>query len=219
MSQLNDEKAASPHPLRELFPEYATAIVLGGAPEPQPELMAHLDTCPECRADLNELIVLITNVYTGQIPSVESYPAPDLGFLPQPIAKPAQPWLIDELGRLLISFSDALISTLMPRINMVGVARGQFLFRYVQDASTVRNMEVTIDVFAEDTARTFGRVRIGVDVHGRDAFDQAGSRVIVRSGDAIWQGETDETGLVDLAPIPLDAVRRMRVEITPSRTI
>jgi hypothetical protein len=76
---------------------------------------------------------------------------------------------------------------------------------------------VTIEVFAEDAAHNLGRVRVGVDVPSRDAFDQSGSRVVVRAGEVAWQGETDESGTVDLAPIPLDVVNQMRVEITPLR--
>ena len=73
------------------------------------------------------------------------------------------------------------------------------------------------NAFAEDATRNLGRVRIGVDVPSRDALDQSGSRVVVRAGETAWQGETDESGSVDLAPIPLAVVNQMRVEITPLR--
>ncbi len=116
----------------------------------------------------------------------------------------------------MIQFSDLLLEALAPRA-LTGATRGQFLFRYVQDPGSTQDLGVTIDVFAEDAARTIGRVRVGVDVPSRGAFDQSGSQVVVRAGEVAWQGETDETGSVDLAPIPLDVVPSMRVEITPQR--
>src|SRR5262249_54050267 len=150
--------------------------------------------------------------------------SPDLSFLepaPRPALMPvislsAHPWRLDERGRLAVQFSPALVTTLAPR-PVVGAARGQFLFRYVQDPGSVDDLGVTIEVFAEDAARNLGRVRVGVDVPSRDALDQSGSRVVVRAGEAAWQGETDESGSVDLAPIPLNVVNQMRVEITPLR--
>ena len=220
---LNDETPGSVeqshHSVRTLFPEYATAVALSGAtPDADPALQTHLAACPACRAELDELIELTTAAYAGQIARAPAYPRADLSFLPQPELAPTrgQPWLLDTLGRLVIGFSETLIAALAPRAT-AGATRGQFLFRYVQEPGSVRDLEVTIDVFAEDAARTLGRVRVGVDVPSRGAFDQSGNHVIVRVGEATWQGETDETGSVDLAPIPLDVVQRMRVEITPNR--
>jgi hypothetical protein len=220
---LNDETPKSleqsHHSVRTLFPEYATETALRGAPpDAGSALRAHLAECAACRAELDELIDLTTAAYAGQIARAPYYPRADLSFLPWPEPAPARvrPWLLDELGRLVIGFSEALLAALAPRAT-AGAPRGQFLFRYVQEPGSVHDLEVTIDVFAEDAARTLGRVRIGVDVPSRGAFDQSGSQVVVRAGETILQGETDETGSVDLAPIPLDVVQRMRVEITPSR--
>jgi hypothetical protein len=220
---LDDETRAqqSHQPLREWFPEFATAVALRGQPPIiGPALDAHLAACTACRGELGELVDLTTAAYAGQIARASSYPAADLSFLPRPVQPAVQghPWLLDELGRLVIQFSESLVEALVPRA-ITGATRGQFLFRYVQDPGSTQDLGVTIDVFAEDAARTLGRVRIGVDVPSRGAFDQSGSRVVVRVGEVAWQGETDETGSVDLAPIPLDVVRNMRVEITPNREL
>jgi len=222
--ELDDERSGSaeqPHDaIRELFPAHATAIALGGAPQPaDPALLAHLGACAECRAELDELVALTVAAYDGAVAAAPAYPAADLAFLTPPAPLPrarGHPWRLDGLGRLLIEFSEALIETLTPR-SFAGAARGQFLLRYVQEPGSVGDLDVTIEVFAEDAARGIGRVRVGVDVPSRGPFDQSGSRVVVRADTASWQGETDETGSVDLAPIPLDAVPRLRVEITPLR--
>jgi hypothetical protein len=219
----NDEAPGSieqsHHPVRELFPKYATTAALSDTlPDTDPALQPHLAACGACQAELSDLVELTTAAYTGQIARAPAYPHADLSFLPRPAQSPAhgRPWLLDALGRLVIQFSEALVGALAPPA-AAGAARGQFLFRYVQEPGSVSDLEVTIDVFAEDAARTLGRVRVGVDVASRGAFDQSGNHVTVRVGEVTWQGETDETGSVDLAPIPLDVVRHMRVEITPHR--
>ena len=221
-SDLNDERIISTDRLhataREQFPAYAAAVARGDAPPRDDQFQAHLTVCAACRAELDELVAVAVSAYSGQIAAAPAYPTADLSFLRPGPAPPARdhPWLIDELGRLAIQFSDALVAMLAPRA-AVGAARGQFLFRYVQDPGSVDDLGVTIEVFAEDAARNLGRVRVGVDVPSRDALDQSGSRVVVRAGEAAWQGETDESGSVDLAPIPLNVVNQMRVEITPFR--
>jgi hypothetical protein len=225
---LNDERinsAGLPHAAaREQLPAHAAALARGHALAPDAELSTHLAACAACRAELDELAAVAMSAYDGQIPAAPAYPAADLSFLTPAdalVATPAlpthaHPWQIDKRGRLAIQFSPALVAGLAPRA-AVGAARGQFLFRYVQEPGSVDDLGVTIEVFAEDAARNLGRVRVGVDVPSRDALDQSGSRVVVRAGEAAWQGETDESGSVDLAPIPLNVVNQMRVEITPMR--
>jgi hypothetical protein len=114
----------------------------------------------------------------------------------------------------VVRFSAAMLEGLRPRA-LVGAMRGQLVLRYVQDPATTADLGVTIEVYAEDLARTVGRVRVGVDVPGRDPLDMAGSRVVLRTDRDEWQAETDETGGVDFAPVPLAALPSLRVEITP----
>ena len=225
---LNDERINSidlPHAVaREQFPAYAAAVARGDRLPHANQLQAHLAACPACRAELAELVTLVNAAYTSQIDVASAYPIADLSFLASAdnqVATPARPiftdpWRMDEHGRLTIQFSVGLVAGLAPRA-AVGAARGQFLFRYIQDRGSVDDLGVTIEVFAEDAARNLGRVRVGVDVPSRDALDQSGSQVVIRAGGIAWEGETDESGLVDLVPIPLNLVNQMRVEITPMR--
>jgi hypothetical protein len=219
---LGDERAgdvATMHEtLRALLPLHATTVALGGAqPAAWPDLEQYLAACPACRAELEELSELTSAAYSDQITPAPAYPDPDLTFLPAAQARAhKRPWLLDEMGRLVVELSEALLKTLASPA-LAGAMRGQFLYRYVQDPGSVEDLEVTIEVFAEDTNQERGRVRVAVDIPSRDPLDQSGSRVVVRADEQAWQGETDESGCVDFTPIPLAALPRLRVEIAPLR--
>jgi hypothetical protein len=118
-------------------------------------------------------------------------------------------------GVTVVQFSEALLEALRPRA-LAGAMRGPLVLRYVQDPATTADMGVTIEVYADDLARTVGRVHVGVDLPGRDPLDMAGSRVVLRAATGQWEGETDETGGADFAPVPLAALPTLRVEITPA---
>lgn len=114
----------------------------------------------------------------------------------------------------MVQFSGAMLEALRPYA-LVGAARGELVLRYVQDPLTTADMGVTIEVYAEDQARTVGRVHVGVDIPWRDPLDMAGSLVVLRAASGEWRGETDETGRADFAPVPLSALPSLRVEVTP----
>jgi hypothetical protein len=191
----------------ERLSEYVSAQALGAAPERlSPELRAAANQA--WREDREELLALVEAAFGGGVPPA-SAPAPDLSFL-----RRGQRSMNETLGQKVIQFSDALIASLRPQA-LVGATRGQLVLRYVQDPTTTAELGVTIEVYAEDTARTVGRVRVGVDLPGRDPLDMAGSQVVLRADGAEWRSETDETGGVDFTPVPLTALPNLRVEIMP----
>jgi hypothetical protein len=201
------------------LPEYATAAALGRAPESlYPDIAAHLAQCAACRAEIDELLDLTLYVYDGKLAPSPSYPQANLTFLPKPNLwpDPARLWVVDQRGRLMISLSQPLLVDVAS--SLAGAPRGRLLYRYIQDPGSVEDLEVTIEVFAEDTTRRQGRVQIVVDVPSRGPLDQIGSRVILRADDHEWAGETDESGYVDFAPVPLNLVPQLRVEIAPLRS-
>jgi hypothetical protein len=208
------------HAIRELLPIYAMELALGGAPEiTYADVAAHLASCAACRADLDELQELTSLAYTGQIEAAPYYPSVNLSFMHLPVApldSPQKSWLIDALGHLIVVFSDALLEALR-QPTLAGATRGQLLYRYVQEPGSVQDLDVTIEAFVEDAASRFGRVRVGVDVPSRGPFDQAGSQVVLRAGETTWQDQTDEVGSVDFAPIPLEVLPQLRVEVIPLR--
>jgi hypothetical protein len=205
--------------IRERLPEYATQTALGQAPEETyPQVAAHLNVCETCRAEFAELLNLTTDMYSGQVAVADSYPPCDLAFLRQPtMASPQHPpWLIDELGRVVIVFSQQLLEALR-QPGMAGALRGQLLYRYMPEVGSLPDLDVTIAAFVEEAATGAGRVRVDVEVPSRGPFDQSGNQVVLHADDSIWQDETDEVGSVDFAPFPLEALPRLRVQITPLR--
>ena len=208
------------------LPEYATAAALGTPPEDRyPDVAAHLAGCAACRAELEELLALTVPAYAGEVEAAPTYPRPDLSFLGAPAGRPGavraphqpeQSWLLDAAGRLVIAFSQGLLDRLRQPA-LAGAARGRLLYRYAREAGAADDLEVTIEVFAEDPARDLGRVRVCVEAAGRDPLDQAGNRVELRAGSLACHGETDETGEVAFPALPLAALPGLRVEIAPRR--
>lgn len=201
---------------REAMPEYAAQRALGQQPDQAPpELARHIGACAACRGELDELVELTDTAYAGRLERAASYPRPNLSFLSAP-APAEQPGLLDQIGRVVIAFSEALLASLQAP-TLAGALRGQLLYRYTQGGGS-HNIDVTVEVFSEDAARERGRLQIMVELLDHDPLDQSGSRVIVQTGDAAWTGATDETGCVSFAGIPLRALPRLRVEVVPKTT-
>lgn len=205
---------------REAMPEYAALCALGQQPDlAPPELARHIGTCATCNGELAELVELTDTAYTGRLERASSYPKPNLSFLAAPASPPApaaQPGLLDQIGRVVITFSEALLASLQAP-SLAGALRGQLLYRYTQGGGP-HNIDVTVEVFSEDTARERGRLQIMVELLDHDPLDQSGSRVIVQTGDDALTGATDETGCVSFAGIPLRVLPRLRVEVVPKTT-
>ncbi len=208
------------HPFREELPAYAAALAVGAdAAARAPSIAAHLAACPDCAAELHELLELVRPAYAGALTPAAHYPAVDLTFLEAPMQLPqptAPAWRFDA-GRLAIRFSDALLASMRqrPLVGAARGARGELIFRYTQEPASLHDLDVSIEVYTEDVAQQQGRVRVGVDVASRSPLDQHGSLVTLYLGEANWEAETDETGCVDFVPVPLEDLPSLRVEITP----
>jgi hypothetical protein len=178
-------------------------------------MVAHIAVCPDCAAELRELLALVQPAYAGTLIPAPHSPAVDLGFLETP--RPQPPIWRFEAGRLEIRFSNALLVNMrqQPLAGAARAARGQLLYRYTQEPGSVDDLDVSIEVYTEDEAQQLGRVRVAVDVASRSPLDQHGSLVTLYLGEANWGAETDETGCVDFAPVPLKHLPSLRVEITP----
>jgi hypothetical protein len=184
-----------------------------------PSIAAHLTACPDCAAELLELLELVRPVYAGTLVPQERAPSADLAFLEVPtqrLQQTAPVWRLDA-GRLEIRFSSALLAGMrqQPLAGAARAARGQLIFRYTQEPGSVHNLDVSIEVYTENAAQQQGRVRVGVDVASRSPLDQHGSLVTLYLGEANWKAETDETGCVEFVPVPLQELPSLRVEITP----
>jgi hypothetical protein len=218
------DRDRSAHSFRDELPIYAAALAIGvDADAAVPGIAVHLAACPDCAAELSELLELVRPAYAGTLTPAARYPAVDLAFLrasSQPPQSSAPVWRF-EAGRLSIHFSSALLPSLRPQ-SLAGAARaarGELLLRYTQEPGSVQDLDVSIEVYAENAAQQQGRVRVGVDVASRSPLEQHGSLVKLFLGQANWEAETDETGCADFVPVPLDDLPSLRVEITPLREI
>lgn len=186
-----------------LLSDYVAALIRGQDPaRAVPEAAAHVAACPQCQADVPALTTMAAHALHGGSQPV-SAPAPDLSFLP----RPTQSAIILRLGY-------AMARAATPP-TLAGATRGSLMLRYTQDRTTTAGVEVAVEVYAEDADRTSGRVRVSVDLPGREPLDMAGSCVVLRLGEQSWNAETDEIGSADFAPVPLTRLSEMLVEVTP----
>jgi hypothetical protein len=221
MPEQHHEHRHSPnpyHPLSDLLPGYAAALALGYPPaELYDDLVAHLRTCAACQADLDDLLEIVEPVYAGAFERARTRSKPDLSFLEEPVIanQTARPWRLDA-GRLLITFSESFLAALRQPA-LAGLARGRLLYRYTQEPGSIADLDVEVEVYAEDLAQRNGRVRVCVDVPSRGPLDQTGSVVVLQAGQVRLEGATDESGTVDFAPVPLEELPYLRVKIVPLR--
>ncbi|MBV9788720.1 MAG: hypothetical protein JOZ51_11130 [Chloroflexi bacterium] len=208
---IQSHRSEQPDPLcdsvQTLLPGYVTAEALGQhTSRSYRDVAAHLHTCAHCREALDELRALTIDAYNGVVAPAPSYPQPNLAFLSaQPAA--AQPWRIDEWGRLIVVFSQALLDSLRPPA-LAGAARGQLLYSYTLQPP---GLDVQIDVFA--TGAQIGFVRINVESLDRDPLDQTPSQVVARAAGATWHGTTDESGCIAFDAVPLADLPHLTIEI------
>lgn len=214
----SDEIAApsTDHIPRDLLPAYATLIAIGSSPAATyPGYALHLSSCAACGAELDALLRLVAPAYVGLTTSAPSHLQPNLAALdaPPPVVR-SDHSAIDALGRLLIRFSDALLDA-MRQPALAGAARGQLLYRYIQDPGSLQDLDVTIEIYSEDAAHNVGHIRVDVDAPSRGPFDQSGARVVLRAGETSWESQTDEAGCANFTRFPLNTLSQLRVEITP----
>lgn len=221
MSERDDGSQHSSHTDRShtevhaALPSYAAAMALGQAPEIQyPDLAAHVHTCSACSDELDELLELVMPAYRGQVASAVSYPEFDLSFLHTKQARLGEPrpsWFIDGLRRLVVEFSEPLLIALRQTAYAQAV-RGPAIYHYAPTPAP-SNLELTIDVFADEQVADQGNVQVLLDLPSRDPFDQSGLSVNLRVGDLLWEGTTSTTGSVTFAAVPLKDLARLRIEI------
>jgi hypothetical protein len=199
-----------------LLPHYATITALGGAPErAYPQIAAHLASCAACRAELDELLKLTLATYTDQVALAPAYPQADLAFLERHAPRPElghRIWFFDRAGRVVVAFSEALLASLR-QPSLAGMLRSGPLYRYIHEPGSLPDLNLTIEIYADEMSPDRGRVQVVLDVPSRNTFDQAGGHVTLRAGEQSWQDQTDETGYAEFPSIPLAALPQLSVTI------
>jgi hypothetical protein len=197
---------------RAALPQYAAAVALGQNVKRRfPRETEHLDSCQECRANLDELLGLVLPAYRGQLPPVAERPHVDLSFL-RPAVRPS--WAIETAGqlrRLLVEFSEPLLAQLN-QARLAQATRGPVLYHYTPEPPP-GELGLTIDVFADEQAPGQGSVQVLLDLPGLDPLEQAGTHVTLRIAELVWEGSTGATGAVTFAAVPLTRLAQLRLEV------
>jgi hypothetical protein len=173
MSERDESRQHSTQPsrsheeARESLPSYAVAMALGQAPEIGfPDIAAHFQNCPDCRAELDRLLELVIPAYRGQIAAADSYPLFDLAFLgpaAECVQAPRSSWFIDDMRRLVVEFSEQLLAALRQQ-TFAQAARGPAIYHYTPEPAPPGNLGLTIDVFADERVADQGNIQVLLDV-------------------------------------------------------
>lgn len=215
IDQQHNQPERSHEQAREVFPEYAAAIVFGQAAEQMyPSVAAHVRECPSCRAELEELLALMLPAYQGQVAPAETYPQFDLSFLrPAPsLAAPPANWFIDELRRLVVVFTDTLLQSMQVAAQLQPT-RGVLLYHYAPSPVPPGDLDLAIDIFADDASPDRGNIQVLIDNPALDPFDQSGMRVQIGAGDESWSTSTNPAGAALVAGVPLQLLSQLRIQI------
>lgn len=187
--------------LRQQIPAYVSDLVLGRALVAHAALSAHLPGCAACRAEVDELAQLLRDAAATDLPAATTYAELSLDFLRPARPPPAGPWLVDTLGRLVISFSPALLEQIRPR-GLRTAARSSAartrLYQYEQVRfETVERRQahaVKVDVFELGQSPSSLELVVHVPRPDRRPSDLAGSRVTLRGPVDERQQLTDRYG-------------------------
>lgn len=201
--------------VRDRLHAYAFATLMEDAPEARyPAVAAHLARCAECRADLDELLDMTRAAAMGLGEPVSPDSAPDLSRLPRPRMKTttrSPPWFIDQLGRLWLEFSEALLRSWQPS-PVLGTPRGDLLYEYHYESETLAP-SLTVEIFAEEHPE-MALLCVTIDVPNRDVLDQVGMPITLHGAGMLQHAETDRSGTACFPHIARAALAHLRLEIT-----
>lgn len=217
-----EQRRRSHEELRDLLPAYVADLALGaGPPAHNAELAAHLAECAECREEVDELAELLREAAAGSLPQASSYPPLALGFLR---ARPAAPCALDQLGRIVVRFSAALLEQIrpaaLPALARSTERRGAQLYQYdharFAPADPPQPATLTISVFGVGPGPDTVEVVVRVGVVGRRATDLAGSEVTLAVGERVRRGSTDRFGYVTFPDIATADLPMLQVTVAPT---
>lgn len=219
--QTDNRPELSHDELRAQLPMYVADLVLRNAlPAQYDRLVAHLGECAGCRAEAEELAELLRDAAAGTLPQAPSYPPLNLDFLRN---RASLPWSLDDLGRLVVRFSAALLEQIrpaaLPALARSTGRRGAQLYQYEQarfaPAESRQPASLTISVFGVGATPEAVEVVVRVGVAGRRATDLAGSEVILAVGPDERRGLTDKFGYASFPDIPAAELPNLQVVVAP----
>lgn len=205
---------------RDRLPRYATLRALGHPSATiDPSLTAHCVTCAACQAELIELAGLML---TAAAPGDRVVPPTfDLSFLRPPdqaALRPRRVWRIDQLGRFVFTFSQALLE--QPSASgFAGAARGHTLYTFDLKLDPPHGFNVLIKVLQSGlvagTDERLVDVEVNVEVAHASPLDQSGSEVLISSDATQRRDLTNTAGCARFGGLPLRDLSELRVEVVP----
>jgi anti-sigma factor RsiW len=214
---------------RALLPAYVSDMVLRtGRPELAAQVERHIRSCEACAAEAAELADLLHEAASGELPSAPDYPPFSLDFLrrkrrEEPPPPSSHPWSLDDLGRLVVSFSHALLGQIRTPVAATMLRSGERrtagppLYQYDQakfsDPAAPPQPPLTISVFGVGADPALIDVVVRVGAAGRRAADLSGSEVTLTLGSEVRQAQTDRLGYAYFRNLPANVLEGMEVTV------
>lgn len=196
--------------LAALLPKYLPRRESGSFDQ---RIEAHLSGCPTCLAALFDLSELSEAAASGAIPAASRYPRPELSFLRD--SATAQLWKLDPLGRLVISFSAALLTSLRPTVG--ATTRSRQLLRYEQKPAPDQPLKVLIEVYGDVADATTCRVAVKVREPSRGSFEQGEIELTLEVGQVTRREVTTELGSAVFEGVPINKLGDLRLTVDGRR--
>jgi hypothetical protein len=221
---------------RNLPPAFAMVCLEDGTSSSEwNALESHLDGCALCRKELEDLLQLLDDTYTGTLEAERESPVPDLAYLP--------PWSTSErpheliaivhtvsatIRQIFIQFTEMLISAMrLPeqaggfRSEKQGAEnnsseKDQALpeeYTYQIRGSSPDDMVVAVDFTLTDSDRQLYRVKVTVVDQDQDPFSQDGHRVTVHYEAQTVDAITDMSGCASFHDLPYTALPELQITV------
>ena len=179
-------------------------------------LTLHLEVCPNCATEYQDLLDLTTSAYVETLPQPAQIPQFDFSFIE---AKSKRTFWWNELGRLVIELSTELLNTAQSPAapaysGLKSGSSSQLLCELnISDADD----DLQVNIIAEETRHDSSTwyVVADVDIPSRGGWPNlAGTQVTLRHEDQpIASHETDAFGKVVFENIPVDNLPHLAFEV------
>jgi hypothetical protein len=227
MSKQNHASTGAAPPGEHLIAQYAMAC-LQGAPDPGEwaDLQRHLAICPECQAELDDLLLMLADTGAANLAGMEAPDTFDLAALPpwlppiEPEERPGGAFLIveralDQAFQIALDLGAWLGGAAASGAGLAGALRAagppdEHHHKIYVDRPS--NLDVALDMAVTDPEQ--GRCRLKVTViEAHDPFAQGGHRVTLQYESQIREAISDTRGCVVFAEVPCSALQHLQLTV------
>jgi hypothetical protein len=225
-AEMNQDDRFDCEKCQDRLPEYADAVETGRAITLEWRSVAlHLVLCPHCAATYADITSMLDLAIGRRGVEPPTYPAPNLAFLNVTTRSPARierkAWLLDQLGRLVVTLSDELVRAAQPLTPAVAGLKstdrsGPMLLLSVPDAAVDLHVTITAEQVRNNPARYSAGVMVVIPSRGGWP-NLEGSEVALRQGEQIIETQiTDAFGKAIFAEFTKEELGQLAFEIKPA---